>query len=361
MSEQIDSRIGGEVRGALDGATVSVFCGSLAMMLAAGIQLEEAVHLMDEGRENARIDLVSCELWRRIAAGQSLGDAMAATGVFPRFALDMVRAGERAGRVENVLRHLATYYDEESRIMAKIRVAVGYPAALLGVMTVIIAFTVWALLPIFADVYEQLAGGMTTGSFAALDISVGIGAVALAVTLALALATAAAFFASQTPGGVAALQRLLEHLPMSRAALYQLALARFTAALSTLVVAGSTTEDALADAARTVGHRTLRERLDRAHAAMSDLSRGLSLAQAIDECEIFDPLYARLLTVGSRSGALDTTLEDLASVFFDDAVDEVDHMIGQIEPALAALITVAVGATLVAVMLPLIGIMSSIG
>ena len=316
MSEQIDSRIGGEVREALDGATVSVFCGSLAMMLAAGIQLEEAVHLMGEGRESARIDLVSRALWRRIAAGQSLGDAMAATGVFPRFALDMVRAGERAGRVENVLRHLATYYDAESRIMAKIRVAVGYPAALLGVMTVIIAFTVWALLPIFA---------------------------------------------SQTPGGVAALQRLLEHLPMSRAALYRLALARFTAALATLVVAGSTTEDALADGARTVGHRTLRERLDRAHAAMSDLSRGLSLAQAIDECEIFDPLYARLLTVGSRSGALDTTLEDLASVFFDDAVDEVDHMIDQIEPALAALITIAVGATLVAVMLPLIGIMSSIG
>ena len=86
-----------------------------------------------------------------------MANAMPAVGVFPRYAVDMVRVGENAGRTEEVLRALGVYYDEEDRLFAKIRSSVGYPAALLCVMSIILAFTVIVILPVFEDVYVSIA------------------------------------------------------------------------------------------------------------------------------------------------------------------------------------------------------------
>ena len=94
---------------------------------------------------------------------------------------------------------------------------------------------------------------------------------------------------------------------------------------------------------------------------MVDLDNPRSLTQAISENDIFEPLYARLLNVGMRSGSTEETLAQLSNTFFDDAVLQIDRALDRVEPVLAAFLTIAVGATLIAVMLPLIGIMGSIG
>ena len=154
---------------------------------------------------------------------------------------------------------------------------------------------------------------------------------------------------------------LLSHIPQTRQALYQLALSRFTSALATLVASGIEDEEAMRRAIETVDQKRLRRRLQRAAASMGDVDNPRTLVQAITEFRIFDPLYARMLAVGMRSGHTDVTLTRLSSTFFDDAVVQIDRAFDNIEPILAALLTVAVGATLVAVMLPLIGIMTSIG
>ena len=114
-------------------------------------------------------------------------------------------------------------------------------------------------------------------------------------------------------------------------------------------------------AIETVTIPRLRAKLERAAEGMSDVNNPLSLTQAITDYRIFEPLYARMLNVGMRSGNPDVTLTQLSSTFFDDAVVQIDRAFDNIEPMLAALLTIAVGATLVAVMLPLIGIMTSIG
>ena len=76
---------------------------------------------------------------------------------------------------------------------------------------------------------------------------------------------------------------------------------------------------------------------------------------------IFSPLYQRLLEVGSRSGTTEEVLGQLAGTFFDDAMVQIDRAMDLIEPVFAVFLTVAIGITLIAVMLPLIGIMGSIG
>ena len=345
----------------LESAALSTFCGSMATMIAAGIQVDEATLMLAENREGSRFQAVCRELYQHVTAGDRLSDAMEKARAFPRYAIDMIRAGERAGHLEEVLRNLEIYYDEEDRLFAKLRSSVGYPAALLCIMSVILAFTVIIILPIFVDVYENMAGSLVSGSFSSVGISAIIGWVALVVMVVLAVVALVLVAMTGTMSGRASVMNLLSRLPQTRQAMYQLALSRFTSALATLVSSGIAEEEAMSRAIETVDRPRLRQRLKRALASMGDVDNPLSLVQAISEYRIFEPIYTRMLAVGMRSGNADETLTRLSSAFFDDAVVRIDRSFDNIEPLLAALLTVAVGATLLAVMLPLIGIMSSIG
>ena len=118
---------------------------------------------------------------------------------------------------------------------------------------------------------------------------------------------------------------------------------------------------AMEEAEKTVDHVELRQKIEAARASMNIIDNPRSLGQAISENDLFEPVYARMLVVGTRSGSTDDVLGRLSDVFFDDATMQIDSVIDTVEPALAVFLTLAVSATLIAVMMPLVGIMSSIG
>ena len=245
--------------------------------------------------------------------------------------------------------------------MDKLRTAVGYPAALLCVMSVVLVFTVAVILPVFIGVYEDMAGSLTAGSGLAVGASVAVGWVALVVVVLVTAAALAGVAASRSVRGQAAIVRLMGKLPVTGDAMRQLALSRFLGTLSTCLAAGLNVDVAMGEALGTVESAGLRGELEPALAAMTDAERGLGLAQAIAESGVLEPTQARMLSIGSRAGSTDAVLERLSEACFDDAVARVDRVIDATEPVLAAFLTVAVGATLVSVMLPLIGIMGSVG
>lgn len=345
----------------LESSALSAFCESVAIMLSAGIQTDEAVHMLSENMEDTSFKRACDSIYAGLIGGKSLAESMDATGAFPQYAVDMVAVGERSGRLENVLRSLSVYYDEEDRLFAKIRSSIGYPAALLCIMSVILLFTVAVILPVFVNVYENLTGSLTAGSFSAVNASIAIGWVALVVILLCTAVALCGLVASRSEGGRQAIMRVLEKFPLTRQAMYQLALSRFTSAIATYTASGINTDDAMKEALATVDHAALRDKLSRAYEAMIDPEDAKGLARAISESNVFEPVYARMLTIGTRSGSLDSVLGRLSTTFFDDAVVQIDRVIDSTEPTLAAFLTVAVGATLISVMLPLIGIMGSIG
>lgn len=99
----------------LDSGALSALCGSVATMLSAGLQIDEAVHLLAENREESRFKTACVGMYRGLIAGESLSQAMEATGAFPGHVIDMVQTGEQSGRLESVLRTLEVYYGEEDR------------------------------------------------------------------------------------------------------------------------------------------------------------------------------------------------------------------------------------------------------
>lgn len=345
----------------LDSSAISAFCGGVAVMLAAGIQTDEAVFMLADEHEESPFKTMCDAIYLQLADGSTLADAMESAGVFPEYAVSMVRAGEASGRLEQVLRRLDVYYEEEERTFAKLRSSVSYPAALLGIMSVILAFAVAFILPVFVGVYENLTGTLTATSFSSMGISITIGWIALVFTLVCTAVVVAITIMSGTENGRQRVLGLFEHFPFTRSAMYQLALARFTAALSTYVSSGVDTETAMREASEFVTNKKLREKVDAAYQSMINPQNPRSLAQAISENDVFEPLYARMLIVGHETGSSDEMLSRLSQIFFEDSLEHVDVLINRIEPLFAAFLTLTVGATLIAVMLPLIGIMQSIG
>ena len=345
----------------LESSALSAFCGSVATMLSAGIQTEEAVLMLAGNRERSRFQEVCNIMYENLVAGETFSQAMKATEGFPAYAVEMAATGEQSGHLEQVLRNLELYYDEEDKMFSKLRSAVGYPAWLLVIMAVILLFTVLFILPVFSDVYDNMAGSLASQSFASVGLSTIVGWVAFAITVVCAIAALYLSFSARTEAGRLRVMKLFEKVPITSRAMYQLALSRFTAALATLVSSGITNEEAMTKAIATVDHRVLHDRLVSARDSMVDLDNPRSLAQAIGEHEVFEPLYARMLNVGMRSGSADETLAQLSQAFFDDAVLQIDESLDHIEPLLAAFLTIAIGVTLVAIMLPLVGIMGSIG
>ncbi|MDD3486337.1 MAG: type II secretion system F family protein [Atopobiaceae bacterium] len=345
----------------LESSGVSAFCGSIAIMLSAGVQTDEACHMLAEDREDTRFGGICAHLYRDVAAGKNLSEAMRASKAFPDFACDLTQIGEATGRLENVMRDLEAYYDEEDKIFQRIRASINYPAALLCIMCVILAFTVGWILPVFVNAYDSMSGSLTSGSFGSVQLSITIGWIAFGVTLACTIFVLAISFMTRSERGRERVIGMFERFPPTADALYQLALSRFTMALATNVATNVADEDALTKALATVTHPKLRASVEKAHTSMIDIDNPRSLAQALAEARVFEPLYARMVKLGARSGDLDAVPDSLSHTFFSDAVNQIDKAVDKVEPVLAACLTVAVAASLISVMLPLIGIMGSIG
>lgn len=348
-------------RKSMESGAVSVFCESIAVMQAAGIQTEEALGLLSENTNDAAFQSTCEGVYRGLVEQKPLADAMDATGAFPAFAIDMVRTGEASGRLESTMSSLARYYNEEDRIISKLHSSIIYPVALFALMSVILLFTLVVIIPIFMATYEKVSGGLATGPYTFVGLAMIIGWIAFGLSLLGTIFTLVIALMTRSQGNLRALESLMEKLPFTREAAKQLALSRFTSVLTSYAAIGASGDLALEEASKTVDEPGLQQRLRAAVADAKDLNAPKSLARALGDNDVFGPVYTRMLAVADTSGNLEEVLDQMSGTFFDDALVQMDESLDRIEPALAAFLTITVGLTLIAVMVPLIGILGSIG
>lgn len=344
----------------LESLAISVFCENMAMMLGAGIGAEEAAGLLGEdSTQGSFYDAAKSVQKFLLLQGGTLSEAVAQSGYFPAYVSDMIRVGESAGRIEQTLRSLAGYYASRSRLETKLKSAVLYPLVLLVLMAAILGVLLAKVLPVFAGVYTSLAGDLTSSSYGYIRVAYGIGWLALAVTVLVALVLIAATVASRTSKGLDTLKRMAEHLPVLSGIAQQLSLANFTEVLMIYVASGVDVDSAMEAAGKMVDNETVAQKVDACRRQMKE--KGVGLATAVYEQKLFEPLYGRMLVSGARSGSLEPVLERLTDLFSQDARMRIDRAVDRVEPFMSAFLTVTVGIALISTMLPLIGILGSIG
>lgn len=344
----------------LESLAISVFCENMAMMLGAGIGAEEAAGLLGEDSTQGSFHDAAKSVQKfLLLQGGTLSKAVAESGYFPAYVSDMIRVGESAGRIEQTLRSLAGYYASRSRLETKLKSAVLYPLVLLVLMAAILGVLLAKVLPVFAGVYTSLAGDLTSSSYGYIRVAYGIGWLALAVTVLVALVLIAATVASRTSKGLDTLKRMAEHLPVLSGIAQQLSLANFTEVLMIYVASGVDVDSAMEAAGKMVDNEAVAQKVDACRRQMKE--KGVGLATAVYEQKLFEPLYGRMLVSGARSGSLEPVLERLTDLFSQDARMRIDRAVDRVEPFMSAFLTVTVGIALISTMLPLIGILGSIG
>lgn len=342
----------------LDLLGVSAFCESLGQMIKAGISVNEAVDLLKQNDDKAGILEKNIEAMdRSLEQGSSLEKAMADTGIFPEYVLKMIATGESTGKLEDVLFELSEYYKKQDQISGKLKAALIYPAAMLVMIVAVLFIMLKMVLPAFSGVYQTLTGSLSQSSFRYIDLAYLFCRFALILMIVIVV-IALVLWLMYNGGGKKTVEKLLAGNSICRKIMEDLSLYRFTSAYEIYQASGKLQDEALLEATEMADYEPVEAKLK---ACAKKMEEGYGFARAANDAELYEPIYGRMLIPGEKSGNIESVLKRLSSLLSDDVVNQTDRLMNIVEPLLSGVLMITIGLALLSVMLPLIGIMNSIG
>lgn len=337
---------------------ISVLCYQLSLVGKAGVPWESGIEaLQGDAKEPWQKALLE-QLGHALRQGLSLDAALKETGAFPRYLLHMVEIGQAAGQTEQVFDALSTYYRQEDETERAMRRMVVYPC-LMGVLIAVILLTLMTkVLPVFEQVFDQL--GMSLSLTTQLLLRFGQMSKGLSVALAVLLLLGAAvlgFFFYTDKGRKMLFQRGKKALSGRTAAL-AVDRSRFLSSMAMMLSSGLPIDRAMEYAVALLEGSDMEAAL---RAAREQMEKGLSFPKAVEQAEILDNLQCGLLLAGFRGGDPDQTLREIAARCQQEAQELLSRRLGRFEYVLLFVLCASVGVVLLSVMLPLLGVMSTIG
>ncbi len=342
----------------LSNAELSTFCGQLAMILRSGISALEGLSIMAEDVPAGEGRTLLENMLQCMESGGSFHEAVEEAGCFPAYMCNMVVLGDQSGRLDDVMASLAAYYRREDELAKSIKSAVTYPLVMLGMMVVVMLVLVIKVLPVFNQVFQQLGTGLTGISGAVLRMGSAMSRYSV-VFIVIAAAVAGLclyFFCSQK--GRAGVKKLSASFFGTKKLAEQIACARFASGMHLALSSGLNIDESLDTVSRLVEHPQVGEKAQRIRQMVAE---GGSLSDAIDETGMFTGVFARMVHIGVKTGAIDDVMSQIADQYDEQIQQRMASIISKLEPTLVAVLSVAVGMILLSVMLPLMGIMSNIG
>ena len=344
--------------GMLSPNEISTFCAQIAMILKAGIPVNEGIAMMCEDLENSEGKQILEQIYSETEVGSPLWLALEKTESFPKYMVDMAQIGETTGRLDNVMDSLCAYYEREESIAKSIRSAVTYPFIMIAMMITVITVLIVKVMPIFEEVFLGLGSEMTGFSKGVMQFGSLLGQYSF-VILGVAAALVIAFFVLRsTAGGRAMLNKWKTSFFVTKKLYTKIASGRFASAMSLMLTSGLDTDQALDMVHKLVDNQDVREKID---ACKQNLAQGVSFSDALVQADIFSGIYAKMVAVGFKTGSVDAVMGKLAQRYEEEIDTQIGGIISILEPTLVAVLSVIVGMILLSVMLPLMGIMSSIG
>jgi general secretion pathway protein F len=331
----------------------------LATLVGAGIPLVSSLKALAEQSENARLKSVLGQVRDRVNEGAALADAMAASGgVFPELYVGMVRAGEAGGALETVLDRLADYLESQVRLRNKVSSIVIYPAMMFVFACIVVGVLVTVVLPQITELLASLnqplpfyTRAIIAGSHFTRDFWWLIVGVALAVAFAFRAAV-------RTERGRVAWDRFKLRMPVLGRLIRMVSISRFSRTLSTLLSGGLPITRALQTAAEVTGNTVLAAAID---AARTSITEGASVAAPLRASGEFPPMVTHMIEVGEQSGELESMLAKVSDTYEEQVETTVTQLTALLEPILILVMVGIVLVIILATLVPLLQITSSLG
>ena len=341
----------------LSSAELSIFCGQVALILEAGLPLYDGMETLagaDKNSSNADMYASAC---KGVTEKGSLYDALKEDGRWPEYLVEMVGIGERSGQLDKVMRGLETYYAREDRIRSSVVSAVTYPLVLSIMLVLIVLILLWRVLPVFRRVLSSMGVGLTASGSAMIRLGSVLGWVIIAIVGLAVLAILAAAVLLRSKHREKVLSIVEKLFPPVQRLGKKLSASRVASVLSMMLSGGFPMGEALEMTSKVLSDKAA---ADQVGAIRGGLESGKSFADAVAETQLFSELHNRMITMGSATGREDQVLGRLAGLYEEQVEDDISRLVAIIEPTLVALLSLVIGAVLLAVMLPMAGILSSL-
>ncbi len=340
---------------------LSVFTRQLSTMVSAGVPLTHALATLQSQTKNKYFQKVIADISKDIEGGMALADAF---GKFPRVFSDiyvnMVRAGEAGGILDEILKRLATQIEKDASMRKRVKSAMAYPVVILSITVVAFFGIMIFIIPKLGKIIKDLGGENATLPIYTeimLSISEFLQQNALFVIGFSILVVFLFRRYVRTPKGKYRLHYVLLKTPVVRTIITKIAVARFARTFASLMSSGVGVLDALDVTGGAIGNKVIEKELKEAAEAVKN---GQQLSVPLGQSKYFPPIVAQMLAVGEESGQIDTILIKVADFYEEEVEATVEGLSSIIEPLMIIVLGAIVGVIAASVMGPIANLSKNI-
>lgn len=330
---------------------ISLFCKQMSVMLESGIPLNNAVDILEQQATSKNLKSSLKIVSKSLKEGSQLSKAMIdQEGMFPDLLIRMVQAGEKTGKLDEVLEKMSEHYNKELKTSRQIRGAMIYPAVLAFLAVAAVLALLYIVIPSFSGIFEQSGMAMPLPTRIVLAASnfvrsywyILFGVTGILVFLFLRYRS--------TEVGRYQLDRLKLWLPVIKGPMQKIVTARFASTLAILTSAGIPLVEAIESAAATTNNAVVIEKMKIAN---EGLQKGERLTGMITATGLFPPMMLSMVKIGEESGSLESMLVKTSDYYEEELETAIKQLLSLLEPAMIIVMGVIIGGIVASVMLPM--------
>lgn len=347
-----DKKSGFQLERKISTRNLAILTRQLSTLLGSGIHLAEGLTALIDQVQERRTQMVLRDVREKVVSGGNLADAMSYHPmIFSDLYVNMVRAGEASGNLDEVLTRLADFLQKQASLRGKISAALTYPAIMILVGVGVVVFLMSYVVPKITTILEKRKQALP----APTEILMFISSVfenywwIMLVALLIVMVNLRLFLATEK--GRHAFDVFLLRVPFIGVLFKKQAISRFTITLSALLKSGLPALEALKIVSKVVNNTVLTKVIER---VAERIIEGTDIATPMRQSKIFPPMVAYMIAVGEQTGQLEDILDRIAETYDEEIDLAVQRMTSAIEPAIIVFLAVVVGFIVMAVLLPLL-------
>jgi type IV pilus assembly protein PilC len=337
---------------------LAVMARQFATMISSGLSMLRALSILTEQTENAKLVKILTQVTQEVETGTSLSAALAVhPKVFPPLMVNMVRAGEVGGFLDQVLLQIAANFEAEVKLRAKVKSAMTYPVVVFAIALLAVAGMLLFIVPVFAKMFDDLGAELPAPTQALVFLSAAM-KVAAPVGAVVAVVAAAVWQRVKHRDGVrAAVDPLKLRVPIFGPLARKIAISRLTRNLGTMMKAGVPILQSLEIVADTSGNAVVGNAV---RDVQQSVRQGRSLAGPLNDHPVFPPMVVQMMAVGEDTGALDDMLGKISDFYDQEVEATTEALTSLIEPIMIALLGGIVGSMIIALYMPIFTVFEAI-
>src|SRR3989338_1917939 len=340
-----------DIKKKVSAKSLVIFTRQLATLIAAGLPLVKALRTLYDQLEPGALKGVIKTIADEVESGSNFSEALAHfPKVFPDFYINMIKAGELGGMLEGILKRLSEFLDKTQRLRDRVKSALMYPMFVMIIAVLILIMLMVFVITTFTNMFSELGGDLPLPTKILITVSEITRRIWFLIPF-LPVALIAAYKAIiKNPDRKLIVDKIKLHIPVVGNLIQQIAVARFTRTLGTLLSSGVPILAALQTVRDTVGN----EFIARAVIHIKDsIKEGESVSGPMEASKAFPPLVTKMVSIGEETGDLAKMLIQIADNFEDEVDVAVSGLTSLLEPLLIVFMGLVVGFIVVSMFMPL--------